>query len=130
MYKMFGQFLLLNFKHQKDTDTNLQLPRVGEVVYFRHKEDKFQKYKSHMWLGLMTAVSSRSLDGVSRCVFIQATTRHEGDADDGDIPAGKVFIYHRKFSDVIPIQNSIDKLVNTCFSEDFAGNIEFFMIQK
>ena len=78
MDKMFGQFLLLNFKHQKDTDTNLQLPRVGEVIYIRHKEDKFQKYKSHMRLGLITAVSSRSLDGVSRCVFIQARTRHEG----------------------------------------------------
>ena len=86
--------------------------------YFRHKEVKFQKYKSHMRLGIFAAVSSRSLDGISRGVFIQARTRQEGIADDGDIPAGKLFTYHCKFSDIIPIQTSIDKLVNTRFSED------------
>ena len=46
MDRMFGQFLLLNFKHQKDTDTNFQFPRVGEVVHFRHKEEKFKKSMS------------------------------------------------------------------------------------
>ena len=51
-------------------------------------------------------------------MYIQASTRHEGDADDEDIPAGRTFIYHRKFLDVIPIQTSIDKLVDARFKED------------
>ena len=71
-----------------------------------------------MRLGLITALSSKSLDGVSQGMYIQASTRHEGDADDEDTPAGRTFIYQRKFSDVIPIQTSIDKLVDTRFMED------------
>ena len=91
MDRMFGQFLLLNFKHQKDTDTNLQFPLVGEMVYFRHKDGKFQKSKSHMRLGLIVAVSCKSLDGISRSVFVQARTICKGDADDGDAPTEKLF---------------------------------------
>ena len=73
MDKAFGQFLTLNFKHQKVADTNLtQLPPLWELCYYRRKEDKLQKSRSHMRLGLVVAVSDPRMDGTHRCVFIQA----------------------------------------------------------
>ena len=56
-----------------------------------------------MRLGLVVAVSDSSMDGVHRSVFLQAKTRQENDADDENFPAGRWYIYHRKYSDVIEI---------------------------
>ena len=77
-------------------------------------------------LGLIVGVSDKGLDGLSRSLFIQARTRQEGDADDPQAKAGRIFTFHRKPSDIVLIESSREKAMHDLFQADILRQHQAF----
>ena len=71
-------------------------------------------------------VSVKGLDGLSRSLFIQARTRQEGDADDPQANAGRIFTFHRKPSNIVLIESSREKAMHDLFRADILRQHQAF----
>ena len=78
------------------TLTNVLLNDTALTLMDRDDKAAGMMYQVMGQIGLIVGVSDKGLDGLSRSLFIQARTRQEGDADDPQAKAGRIFTFHRK----------------------------------
>ena len=125
--KVMGQILTMMYRHQNIPDLDInEAPRVGDFCFFRHSEKSKLQNINTLRLGLIVGVSDKGLDGLSRSLFIQARTRQEGDADDPQAKAGRIFTFHRKPSDIVLIESSREKAMHDLFRADILRQHQAF----
>ena len=125
--QVMGQILTLMYRHQNAPDLDInEAPRVGDFCFFRHSEKSKLQSINTLRLGLIVGISNKGLDGLSRSLFIQARTRQEGDADDPQAKAGRIFTFHRKPSDIVLIESSREKAMHDLFRADILRQHQAF----
>ena len=91
-------------------DQKVEELKIGSIVLFRKTEKGFGP-TNRFFLGVLVSISTPSSDGVSRSVYIQSyveTDQIHDSLEEKELP--RLYIYHRKISDVILIENQEEKL--------------------
>ena len=92
-------------------DQKVEKLKIGSIVLFRKTEKGFGP-TNRFFLGVLVSISSPSSDGVSRSVYIQGYVEKDqihDSPEENELP--RLYIFHRKISDIILVENQEEELV-------------------
>ena len=94
-------------------DRKIEKLTVGSVVLFRKIEKGFGP-TNRFYLGTIVSISSPSIDGINRSVFIQSFVEQDQISESPELKeVPRLYIYHRKISDIIIIETEEEKIAGT-----------------
>ena len=127
--KALGVILTLLYRHQVASDHNSgEAPEIGDFVFFRHSEHSPMQRINRWKLGMIQAVSSKSMDGLSRSYYVQS--RPNWEEEGGDQRLNPTVLYHRCSDDIILLLSARDKISNQLFRADLQKQQELLEVTQ